>query len=110
VGGGLGIILLVSRTQGYKRRPELAEEALGGSEGNGEKEFFETLDHEVRRSILLNIYDKVEMSYTDILHSLKISEGALNFHLKKLAEFIQRTGKGTSGCGRKVTPSSLLSQ
>ncbi len=69
---------------------------MEGSEGaGGEREFFAALDHDVRRGILLHLNDRVEMSYTDLLHALKISEGALNFHLKKLAAFVQRTEKGT---------------
>ncbi|MEM4310867.1 MAG: RDD family protein [Nitrososphaerales archaeon] len=60
-----------------------------------EKNFFEALDHDVRRWILLQLYDKIELSYTDILNILKIGEGTLNFHLKKLSGFLQRTEKGT---------------
>ncbi len=61
----------------------------------GHKAFFEVLGHDVRRRILLHLYDRVEMSYTELLHVLKISEGTLNFHLRKMAAFIYRTEKGT---------------
>jgi uncharacterized RDD family membrane protein YckC len=61
----------------------------------GEAEFFEVLSHEVRRSIIRLLYEKVEMSYTELLETLKIGDGTLNFHLRKLKKLIHHTEKGT---------------
>ncbi len=57
--------------------------------------FFEVLSHEIRRAIIRNLCDNVEMSYTELLSALKIGEGLLNFHLRKLKGFIKQTEKGT---------------
>jgi uncharacterized RDD family membrane protein YckC len=60
-----------------------------------EKEIFEILDHEIRRNILRLIYDKVEMSYSEILQETKIGDGTLNFHLRKMAKLLKHSSKGS---------------
>lgn len=58
-------------------------------------EFFKVLSHEVRIKIISLIYENIEMSYTDILNTLNLEEGDLNFHLRKMKEFVERTEKKT---------------
>src|SRR5574341_280163 len=56
-------------------------------------EFFKVLSHEVRVEIISLLYENIEMSYTDILHTLNLEEGDLNFHLRKMKDFVERTEK-----------------
>lgn len=60
-----------------------------------EKDIFDVLSHEIRREILTLLYNRIEMSYTELLKRLNIGDGLLNFHLKKLAGFLKKTEKGT---------------
>jgi uncharacterized RDD family membrane protein YckC len=71
--------------------------------GPTQAELFEVLSHKIRRAIIQNLYEKVELSYTELLTTLKIGEGLLNFHLRKLKGFIEQTESGTyilSGNGK----------
>ena len=61
----------------------------------GEGEFLEAMAHPIRRKIIEYVYDRVEVSYTELLEELKLGAGTLNFHLKKLSPFLERTDKGT---------------
>lgn len=65
------------------------------SEELGAEEFFEILSHNIRRRIIQLLYERVEMSYTDLLEALKVGDGTLNFHLRKLAKMVRHTEKGT---------------
>lgn len=56
-------------------------------------EFFKVLSHEIRVKIISLLYENIEMSYTEILHTLNIEEGNLNFHLRKMKNFLEPTGK-----------------
>lgn len=58
-------------------------------------EFFKVLSHEVRVKIISLLYENIEMSYTDILHTMNLEEGDLNFHLRKMKGFVARTEKKT---------------
>ncbi len=60
-----------------------------------EKEIFDALSHEIRRKILTLIHNRIEMSYTELLKTLNIGDGLLNFHLKKLSPLLEKTEKGT---------------
>ena len=60
-----------------------------------ETDYFEVLNHEIRRKIIKLIYERIELSYTEILKTLSISDGLLNFHLRKLEDLIEKTRKGT---------------
>lgn len=66
---------------------------------------FEILGHEIRRRILRLIFERVEVSYTDILNTLRISDGLLNFHLRRMGDLLLKTENGTyilSNKGRKI--------
>ena len=52
------------------------------------------LSHPLRREILLNLSEKGESSFTDLLNLLKVDTGKLSFHLRSLEAFIEQTPKG----------------
>ncbi|MEM2237801.1 MAG: RDD family protein [Candidatus Caldarchaeum sp.] len=59
------------------------------------EDIVEALNHRVRRLILKTVYDRVEVSYTDLLEVCKVGEGTLNFHLRRLKNLLDHTPKGT---------------
>lgn len=52
------------------------------------------LSHPLRREILLNLSEKGEASFTDLLNLLKVDTGKLSFHLRSLEIFIEQTPSG----------------
>lgn len=52
------------------------------------------LSHPLRREILLNLSEKGEASFTELLNLLKVDTGKLSFHLRSLDVFIQQTPTG----------------
>ena len=48
------------------------------------------LSHPLRREILLNLSEKGELSFTDLLNLLNIDTGKLSFHLRSLEVFIEQ--------------------
>ena len=48
----------------------------------------------MRREILLNLSEKGESSFTDLLNLLKVDTGKLSFHLRSLEVFIEQTPTG----------------
>ena len=52
------------------------------------------LSHSLRREILLNLSEKSESSFTDLLNLLKVDTGKLSFHLRSLEVFIEQTPTG----------------
>jgi uncharacterized RDD family membrane protein YckC/DNA-binding transcriptional ArsR family regulator len=52
------------------------------------------LSHPLRREILLNLSEKGELSFTDLLNLLKVDTGKLSFHLRSLSDFIEQTSIG----------------
>ena len=52
------------------------------------------LSHQIRREILLNLSEKGESSFTDLLNLLKVDTGKLSFHLRTLSPFIEQTDSG----------------
>ena len=52
------------------------------------------LSHPLRREILLNLSEKGEASFTDLLNLLKVDTGKLSFHLRSLQAFIEQTSSG----------------
>ena len=52
------------------------------------------LSHPLRREILLNLSEKGEASFTDLLNLLKVDTGKLSFHLRSLEIFIEQTPTG----------------
>ena len=52
------------------------------------------LSHPIRREILLDLSEKNESSFTELLNMLKVDTGKLSFHLRTLAPFIEQTPTG----------------
>jgi uncharacterized RDD family membrane protein YckC/DNA-binding HxlR family transcriptional regulator len=52
------------------------------------------LSHSLRREILLNLSEKSESSFTELLNLLKVDTGKLSFHLRSLEIFIEQTPAG----------------
>ena len=52
------------------------------------------LSHPLRREILLNLSEKGESSFTELLNLLKVDTGKLSFHLRSLEVFIEQTPTG----------------
>ena len=52
------------------------------------------LSHPLRREILLNLSEKGESSFTDLLNLLKVDTGKLSFHLRSLEAFVEQTSTG----------------
>jgi CheY-like chemotaxis protein len=50
--------------------------------------FFGILNHAIRVDILEMLFEKTELTYTEILNALGISDGKLNFHLRKMQDLI----------------------
>lgn len=62
-------------------------------QGNVSK-ILSVLSHPIRREILLDLSEKGESSFTDLLNLLKVDTGKLSFHLRTLAPFIEQTPTG----------------
>jgi uncharacterized RDD family membrane protein YckC len=52
------------------------------------------LSHPLRREILLDLSEKGESSFTDLLNLLKVDTGKLSFHLRTLSPFIEQSPSG----------------
>ena len=52
------------------------------------------LSHPLRREILLNLSEKGESSFTELLNLLKVDTGKLSFHLRALEAFIEQSPSG----------------
>jgi uncharacterized RDD family membrane protein YckC/DNA-binding transcriptional ArsR family regulator len=52
------------------------------------------LAHPLRREILLNLNEKDELSFTDLLNILRVDTGKLSFHLHTLEVFVEQTPTG----------------
>jgi uncharacterized RDD family membrane protein YckC/DNA-binding transcriptional ArsR family regulator len=52
------------------------------------------LSHRLRREILLNLSEKGECSFTDLMNALDIDTGKLSFHIRSLAAFLEQTPTG----------------
>lgn len=60
-----------------------------------DNELYEVLNHETRRNLIEILHENIEMTYSEILKELKISDGLLNFHLRKMKNIIQVTNTGS---------------
>ncbi len=60
-----------------------------------EDSFYEAINNKIRRDIIKLLYERLDLSYTEILEYLKVSRGLLNFHLKKLDGLVEKTDRGT---------------
>ncbi len=52
------------------------------------------LSHNLRREILLNLSEKGECSFTDLMNALKVDTGKLSFHIRTLSIFLEQTPTG----------------
>jgi len=52
------------------------------------------LSHALRREILLNLSEKGECSFTDLMNALNVDTGKLSFHIRNLAAFLEQTDAG----------------
>jgi uncharacterized RDD family membrane protein YckC/DNA-binding transcriptional ArsR family regulator len=52
------------------------------------------LSHTLRREILLNLNEKGECSFTDLMNALNVDTGKLSFHIRSLSVFLEQTPTG----------------
>lgn len=52
------------------------------------------LSHNLRREILLNLSEKGECSFTELMNALNIDTGKLSFHIRSLGAFLEQTSVG----------------
>jgi uncharacterized RDD family membrane protein YckC/DNA-binding HxlR family transcriptional regulator len=52
------------------------------------------LSHPLRREILLDLSEKGEHSFTDLMNFLNVDTGKLSFHIRSLVGFIEQTSTG----------------
>jgi len=52
------------------------------------------LSHPIRREILLNLSEKGECSFTDLMNVLNVDTGKLSFHIRNLTAFLEQTPTG----------------
>jgi uncharacterized RDD family membrane protein YckC/DNA-binding transcriptional ArsR family regulator len=52
------------------------------------------LSHTLRREILLNLSEKGECSFTDLMNALNVDTGKLSFHIRSLSAFLEQTPTG----------------
>jgi uncharacterized RDD family membrane protein YckC/DNA-binding transcriptional ArsR family regulator len=52
------------------------------------------LSHPIRREILLNLSEKGESSFTDLMNALDVDTGKLSFHIRSLNAFLEQTEAG----------------
>jgi uncharacterized RDD family membrane protein YckC len=55
---------------------------------------FSVLSHPLRRRILLNLSEKGECSFTDLMNALDVDTGKLSFHIRNLSAFTEQTSTG----------------
>jgi len=58
------------------------------------------LSHPIRREILLNLSEKRECSFTDLMNVLNVDTGKLSFHIRNLAAFLEQTPTGKYKLGK----------
>jgi ActR/RegA family two-component response regulator len=59
-----------------------------GKKSDRATHFFGILSHEIRVKILEMLFEQTELTYTEILNALGISDGKLNFHLRKMQDLL----------------------
>ena len=52
------------------------------------------LSNPLRREILLNLSEKGECSFTDLMNALNVDTGKLSFHIRNLEGFLEQTSTG----------------
>jgi DNA-binding transcriptional ArsR family regulator len=64
------------------------------SERDAVGDFFKTSSHPVRREMIRLLYERIDLSYTELLNEPKIDEGQLNFHLRAMKVLLDHSGDG----------------
>ena len=57
-------------------------------------EFYKILAHPARRTIIRLLYERVEMTYSELVKELSINEGQFNFHLRMVKKLTKMTTDG----------------
>jgi len=57
-------------------------------------DFIGAIGHPIRRRIIRILHENMEVTYSDLLSTLNIETGKLNFHLKKLQPLLEQTKSG----------------
>ena len=55
---------------------------------------FSILSNKLRRDILSLLYEKKELSFSDLMNTLEIDTGKMSFHLRNLKIFLEQTPNG----------------
>ena len=55
---------------------------------------FSILSNKLRRDILALLYEKKELSFSDLMNALEIDTGKMSFHLRNLKMFLEQTPNG----------------
>lgn len=55
---------------------------------------FIILSHETRRAILFLLFEKKELSFSDLMNELGLDTGKMSFHLRNLKLFVEQTPSG----------------
>jgi DNA-binding transcriptional ArsR family regulator len=67
---------------------------VGKDEGEGYN-LFKVLSHPTRAKIIELLHENIELSYTEMLNTLKTDTGQLNFHLRNIKGLCETTEDGT---------------
>lgn len=59
------------------------------------KENLGKITHEIRQQIIVELGEKVAMSYSDLMKGLNLTSAKLHFHLKKLSGLVEQNNEGT---------------
>ncbi len=66
-----------------------------------DEDIFKMLSHPIRRAIIKILYERVELSYSELLREVKVEEGLFNFHLRNMRPLIELTEDKTYILSRK---------
>jgi uncharacterized RDD family membrane protein YckC len=55
---------------------------------------FSILSHQLRRDILVILFEKKEQSFSDLMNALSVDTGKMSFHLRNLKLFLEQTPTG----------------
>ena len=60
---------------------------------------FSILSNKLRRDILSLLYEKKELSFSDLMNAIEIDTGKMSFHLRNLKMFLkQKNATGPAWC------------
>ncbi|GBE56380.1 hypothetical protein BMS3Bbin16_00584 [archaeon BMS3Bbin16] len=58
------------------------------------KDNLDKITHEIRQQIIVELGEKVAMSYSDLMKNLNLTSAKLHFHLKKLSGLVEQNNEG----------------